>query len=44
MGFDSMLSDEHLVNECGGCAAIDNSSGLQRFVRVYGGKDGHQDP
>jgi len=44
MGFDAMLSDEHPVNECGGCAAVDNSGGLQRFVRVYGGKDGRRDP
>jgi hypothetical protein len=29
MGFDAMLSDKHPVDECGGCAAINNSGGLQ---------------
>jgi hypothetical protein len=44
MGFDAMLSNKHPMDECGGCATIDNSGGLQRFVRVYGGKDGRRDP
>jgi hypothetical protein len=44
MGFDTMLSDKHPMYECGSCAAVDNSGGLQRFVRVYGGKDGRRDP
>jgi len=44
MGFDTMLLDKHPMDECGGCAAVDNSGGLQRFVRVYGGKDGRRDP
>jgi hypothetical protein len=43
MGFDAMLSDKHPMDECGSCAAVDNSSGLQWFVRVYGGKDGRWD-
>jgi hypothetical protein len=29
MGFDAMLSDERPVDECGSCAAVDNSGGLQ---------------
>jgi hypothetical protein len=29
MGFDAMLSDKHPVDECGGCATVDNSGGLQ---------------
>jgi hypothetical protein len=29
MGFDAMLLDKHPMDECGGCAAVDNSSGLQ---------------
>jgi hypothetical protein len=29
MGFDAMLSDKHPMDECGSCAAVDNSSGLQ---------------
>jgi hypothetical protein len=29
MGFDAILSDKHPVDKCGGCAAIDDSSGLQ---------------
>jgi hypothetical protein len=29
MGFNAMLSDKHPMDECGSCAAIDNSSGLQ---------------
>jgi len=44
MGFDAMLLDKHPVNECGSCAAVDNSGGLQRFVRVYGGENGRRDP
>jgi hypothetical protein len=44
MGFDAMLSDKHPMDESGGCAAINNSSGLKLFVRVYRGKDGCQDP
>jgi hypothetical protein len=44
MGFDAMLPNKHPMDECGGCAAIDNSGGLQLFVRVYGGKDGRRDP
>jgi len=44
MGFDAMLSDKHPVDECCSCATVDNSGGLQRFVRVYGGKDGRRDP
>jgi hypothetical protein len=44
MGFDAMLSDKRPVDECSSCTTVDNSSGLQRFVRVYGGKDGHRDP
>jgi len=44
MGFDAMLPDKHPVDECGSWATVDNSGGLQRFVRVYGGKDGRRDP
>jgi hypothetical protein len=44
MGFDAMLSDKHPMDECGSCATVDDSGGLQQFVRVYGGKDGCQDP
>jgi hypothetical protein len=44
MGFDAMLSDKHPVDECGSCATVNDSSGLQRFVRVYGGEDGCWDP
>jgi hypothetical protein len=44
MGFDAMLSDKHPVDECGSCAAINNSGSLQLFVRVYRGKDGRWDP
>jgi hypothetical protein len=29
MGFDAMLSDKHPMDKCGGCTAINNSSGLQ---------------
>jgi hypothetical protein len=29
MGFDAMLSDKHPMDECGSCATVDNSSGLQ---------------
>jgi hypothetical protein len=29
MGFDAMLPDKHSMDECGGCAAVDNSGGLQ---------------
>jgi hypothetical protein len=29
MGFDAMLSDKHPMDECGGCAAVNNSGSLQ---------------
>jgi hypothetical protein len=29
MGFDTMLSDKHPMDECGSCATVDNSGGLQ---------------
>jgi hypothetical protein len=29
MGFDAMLSDKHPMDECGSCAAVNNSSDLQ---------------
>jgi hypothetical protein len=29
MGFDAMLSDKHPVDECGSCATVDDSGGLQ---------------
>jgi hypothetical protein len=29
MGFDAMLSDKHPMDECGSCATIDDSGGLQ---------------
>jgi hypothetical protein len=29
MGFDAMLPDKHPMDECGGCATVDNSGGLQ---------------
>jgi hypothetical protein len=42
--FDSMFLDKHPIDECSSHTAIDNSSGLQWFIRVYGGKDGCRDP
>jgi hypothetical protein len=29
MGLYTMLSDKHPMDKCGGCTAINNSSGLQ---------------
>jgi hypothetical protein len=29
MGLDTMLLDKHPMDECGGCATVNNSSGLQ---------------
>jgi hypothetical protein len=29
MGFDTMLSDNHPMDECGSCTTVDNSGGLQ---------------
>jgi hypothetical protein len=29
MGFDTMLSDKHPMDECGSCSTVNNSSGLQ---------------
>jgi hypothetical protein len=29
MGFDAMLLDKHPMDECGSCATVDDSGGLQ---------------
>jgi hypothetical protein len=29
MGFDAMLLDKHPMDECGSCATVNNSGGLQ---------------